>query len=185
MKLRIVGVLRNLLLVWGVFSLLAVLGLGAFISYTLGPGNRDRIDTASINDARFVLNLCGLGQDRIEKVVRSFVSSRSFTGDHLDAYAIKVTHVELAELTGTPVSFHGRWYRGDQLPAVVRDATDFIGGALNDDEIAWFPKLSELKSAGVYIYLSSTYLSDGSPTSVQLVFVRPADNMVFYFSEKT
>jgi len=185
MKLRIHGLLLNLLLVWGVFSLLGVIGLGAFIAYNIGPGNTDRVDTASINDVRFVLNSCGLGRDRIEKVVRSFVSSRSFTGDHLDAYAIKITHVDLAELTAAPTSFHSRWYRGDQLPAVVRDATEFIGSALDGDEIAWFPKLAELRSAEVYVYPLTIYLQDGSPTSVELIFVRPVDNMVFYLSDKT
>jgi len=157
MKLRIASLLRNLLLVWGVFSLLGVIGLGAFVAYNLGPGNTDRIDAASTNDVGFVLNASWLGQDRIEKVVRSFVSSRSFTGDHLDAYAVKITHVDLAELIAAPTSFHSRWYRGDQLPAVVRDATEFIGSALNGDEIAWFPKLSDLRSAEVFVYPLAHY----------------------------
>ncbi len=185
MKLRMASVLRNLLLVWGVFSLLGVIGLGAFFAYNLGPGNTDHVEEASIDDVRFVLNSCGLGQDRIEKVVRSFVSSRSFTGDHLDAYAIKISRVDLAELTAAPISFHSGWYRGDQLPAVVLEATEFISGALNGGEIAWFPKLPELRSAEVYVYPLTIYLQDGSPTSVELIFVRPADNMVFYLSEKT
>jgi len=29
------------------------------------------------------------------------------------------------------------------------------------------------------------YLQDGNPASVELIFVRPADNMVFYLSDKT
>jgi hypothetical protein len=107
---------RWILLVWGGLSLIGLLGFAAFVGYRLGPGNRDRNDSASVHDVRFVLNWCELGDQRIEHVIHSHVSARSFTGDHLDAYAIKISHVDIAELTSKANDFGSRWYRGDQLP---------------------------------------------------------------------
>jgi hypothetical protein len=185
MKARILTTLRNLLLIWGVVSLVATIGIGVFVAFQFGPGNTEQIDTASIHDVRFVLNWCGLGEERIEKVTHSYVSSRSFTGDHLDAYAIKIARLDIAELTATTSETSGQWYRGDQLPPVVNDALVFVGAWLGSDEITWFPKEAELRSKRVYVYPWAIYTHGVRPTAVELIFVRPSDNMVFYFGSKT
>ncbi len=100
-------------MIWGGLSLIGVIGLLGVVVFQLGPGNRDKIDLASAKDVRFVLNSCGLGESRTESVIHSYVSSRSFTGDHLNAYAIKISHVDVTELTSSSEETHGRWYRGD------------------------------------------------------------------------
>ena len=66
---------------------------------------------------------------RIEKVLHSHVSARSLTGDHLDAYAIKISHVDTAELTAKTDDLGGGWYRGDQLPADM-STMSLVGGGL-------------------------------------------------------
>jgi hypothetical protein len=185
MKARILATLRNLLLIWGVVSLAATIGLGAFVVFQFGPGNREQVDTASTHDVRFVLNWCRLGEERIEKVIHSYVSPRSFTGDYLDAYAIKISRLEVSELAATTSETSGRWYRGDQLPPVVNDAIEFFGAWLGSDEIRWFPKEAELRSKNVYVYPWAIYTHEVRPTAVELIFVRPSDNMVFYFGSKT
>jgi hypothetical protein len=185
LKARSFVFFRKLLMVWGAFSLVAALGFGAIFGYQLHAGSKGRTNLASARDVGFVLNWCGLDTDRIEAVVNSYVSARSFTGDHLDAYAIKVARLELAELSVTDNGGAARWYRGDKLPPVVSDAFDFVGSWGSSDEIAWFPKKSELKSENVYVYPVSIYTHGVRPTAAQLVFVRPSDKMVFYFSGKT
>jgi hypothetical protein len=185
MKTRILAVLRKLLIFWGAISLLAVLGFGALIGYQLYAGSKGRANLASVRDVSFVLNWCGLGSDRIDTVVNSYVSAQSFNGDHLDAYAIKVARLELAELSVTDNGGVARWYRGDKLPPVVNDAVEFVGAWGSSDEITWFPKESELRSANIYVYPVSIYTYGVRPTAAQLVFVRPSDKMVFYFGSKT
>src|SRR4051812_11740154 len=113
MSTRIWKVVRGVVFVWGCVSLLGAVVLGAFLAYQIGPGNHTRVDSVSATDVRFVLNWCGLGAERIQKVLHSYVSRRSFTGDHLDAYAIKISHVEIAELTAASREPYNRWYRGD------------------------------------------------------------------------
>lgn len=185
MKTRVVAALRNLLLIWGGFSLLAIVGLGVFFAFQFGPGGKNQVDDASAEDVRFVLNWCGLGGSRIEKVVRSYVSSRSFTGDHLDAYAIKISRVDVAELAAKTGESAGGWYRGDQLPPVVSDAVEFVGAWLGGDEIGWFPKETELRTPNFHVYPRTIFMHGVRPTAVELIFVRSSDNMVFFFGGKT
>ena len=183
MRARILKFVKWGLLVWGGISLVGVVGVAAFLAYQLGPGNRDKTDSASTHDVRFVLNWCGLGDERTERVLHSHVSARSFTGDHLDAYAIKITKVEVAELESKTNDFSGRWYRGDQLPQILDEAVKFVSGWHH--EIPWFPTEAELRSSEFYVYSWSIYCHGVTPSAAELIFVRPSDKMVFYFGGKT
>ncbi len=167
----------------GGLSLVSVIFIASIAAFQLGLGNQTKIDTASPHDIRFVLNWCKLGDQRTERVIHSHVSSRSFTGDHLDAYAIKISRVELAELTKETDDFRGRWYRGDQLPKVLDDAVGFVGGWLH--EIPWFPSEAELRSSEFYVYPWSIYCHGVRPSAVELIYIRPSDRMVFFFGGKT
>ena len=185
MKARILIIARWSLAIWGAISLIGVLIIAGLAAYHLGPGNRAKRDSASAHDVRFVLNWCQLGDQRIEKVLHSHVSARSLTGDYLDAYAIKISHVELAELTKPAHDFDTRWHRGDQLPKVLDDAVAFVGGWLRRDELGWFPTEKQLRSSEFYVYPWSIYCHGVRPTAAELIFIRPSDKMVFYFGAKT
>lgn len=182
MRTRILAIARRCLLIWGALSLVGVVVIAGVAAFQLSPGN-PKTDSASPHDVRFVLNGCGLGDQRIEKVIHSHVSSRSFTGDHLDAYAIKISHIELAEITKETNDFRGRWYRGDQLPKVLDDAVGFAGGWLH--ELPWFPSEAEFRSSEFYVYPWSIYCHGVRPSAAELIFIRPSDRMVFYFGCKT
>jgi len=179
---RILKIGKWILLVWGGLSLIGAVAIVGMIAYRVGVGNRTKTDKKSSHDVRFVLNWCNLGDNRIEKVIHSHVSARSFTGDHLDAYAIKITNVTVEELTANTDEFSGRWYRGDQLPKVLDNAVSFVGGWLH--EIDWFPTEVELRSCEIYIYPWSIYCHGIRPSSAEIIFVRPKDKMVFFFSGK-
>jgi len=176
-------IVKLLLIAWGILCLIGAITLGGFIAYKMGPGNTDSSEIASKQDVRYVLNWCGLGDDRIEKVVHSYISSRSFTGDHLDAHAILITHVAESELKKD--EFGSGWTRCDQVAGVLKDAMEFAEGWLHSDDIAWFPRSEELRSADMYIYPWSIYCHGTRPSAVELIFVRPKDRMVFFISSKT
>ena len=177
-------------MLWGGLSLAGLVAVGALATYMVGPANRARDDSATASDVRFVLNWCGLGDQRIDRVVHSHVSARSLTGDHLDAYAIHLTHVELAELAPRAGDPHAvdpgrRWYRGDQLPRVFDDAVGFAGGWLGAGEIPWFPGEAQLRSSEFYVFPWRVEYHGLTPSAAELIFVRPADRMIFYLSGKT
>ena len=180
---RLLTIGKWLLLAWGGVSLIGAIVIAGFVVYGVGVANRTKTDNASPRDVRFVLNWCNLGDNRIEAVVHSYESARSFTGDHLDAYAIRISHVTVDELTASTDAFRGRWYCGDQLPEVLDDTISFLAGWLH--EIDWFPSEAELRSGDIYVYPWSIRLQGVRPSAMQLIFVRPKDRMVFYFSGKT
>lgn len=168
---------------WGIISAIGAAGVAGLIAYRFIPGNLPKSDFAAPHDVRFVLNWCELGHDRIEEVVHSYRSSRSFTGDHLDAYVIRISHVEIDELKEMD---GGRgWYRCDQVEGVLKDAIEFISGWLHNDGIPWFLTSEEIRSEEIYVYPQGTYFMGTRPISTQLIFVRPRDRMVFYISCKT
>lgn len=183
MRPRVLKIVKWFLLVWGAFSLIGIVGVAAFIAFHMGPGNRTKQDLASPHEVRFVLNWCGLGDERIEQVLHSYVSSRAFNGDHLDAFAIKISRVEVADLTSQTNGAAGRWYRGDQLPQIVDEAVKFVSGW--NSEIPWFPREAELRSAEFYVYSWSIHCHGVTPSAAELIFVRPSDKMVLYFGGKT
>jgi len=181
MSERTVAVLRGAVVAWGALILAIVVSailLGAYHS------GRTRTDAAK-RDAQFVLSRCELGEDRIERVVHAYATPRSFPGSHLEAYAIRISRVDVSELAAAPGSTLRSWYRGDQLPPLVRGALESMRRDVGRDPIAWFPKVEDLGSAGVYVYPWSVATEGVSPSEVDLIFVRPADKMVFYYERKT
>ena len=92
------SVLKWLLIGWGIVCLVGLVVIVGTVCSLIDMGNTAISGAATKQDVRFVLNGCRLGDERIEEVVHSYQSARSFTGDHLDAYAIKISHVNATEL---------------------------------------------------------------------------------------
>lgn len=162
---------------WGIVCFvggISLVGLAVF-------KNTASSKTASKRDVRFVLNWCRLGDDRIEEVVHSYVSARSITGDHLDAHAIRITHVTPSELTKDEYGWG--WTRCDQVEGVLDDALKAAIGWLH--YIPWFPTGEELRSDQMYVYPESIYCQGTRPTAFELIFVRPKDRMIFFISGQT
>ena len=177
---------RNLLswflMIFGGFCLVALLVLAVIVGYRIGPGNRDRIDSASRQEVVHVLNWCGLGAGRFEQVLHSHISARSVSGDHLDAFAIRISEVEISELLAKTNHTTGQWYRGDQLPPLLQETVSFVAGW--QTRLPWFPPEAELRSAGIYAFPWSIYCRGLRPSAAEVIFVRPADKTVFFLGAK-
>ncbi|MCX6935747.1 MAG: hypothetical protein NTZ01_06120 [Verrucomicrobia bacterium] len=171
---------------WGGISLVGVLFLAGFFAYQVGPGNRDKFEQASVKDVRFVLNWCGLGEKRTERVIHSYQSGRSFTGDHFDAYWIKISNLSIKELCPPQSGLgHGGWYRGDQLPKVPDEALQFIMMFPNHREAPWFPTAKEIRSSRYFVQVWFVQYHGDHVTNAQVIIARPDDSMIFYISGKT
>ncbi|MFA6717142.1 MAG: hypothetical protein WC082_01815 [Victivallales bacterium] len=171
-------IIKILLIGWGILCFTGAIVIGCILLYEFTLGNRPRIGNVGAKDVRYVLNWCRLGDNRIKEVIHSYQSSRSFTGDHLDAYAIKISNVSISELTNPD------WCRGDKVEGILNDALTFTG-AWRNQEIPWFPSEKELRSKEIYVYPWSIYYHGTRPTAVRLIFVRPKDCMIFFISVKT
>lgn len=177
MKDKVKRIGKNILAIWGGISLIGIILFLGYLAYSMIIGNKTVENEATKSDVRFVLNWCGLGDQRIEKVTNSYESGRSFTGDYLDAYGIEISNVTLDELKNK-----NGFYRLDSLPQVLNDAVKMTNGW--QYEIPWFPKLEELKQEDVYVYPWSIYCNGITPSGAELIFVIPKDKKVYYIGTK-
>jgi hypothetical protein len=167
---------------WGILCAGIAIVLCIAIAYQFGPGKVSN-RTASEHDVRYVLNWCELGDDRIAEVLHSHISAGSFSGDHLEAHAIRITTIELSELVKNDTG--AGWFRGDEVTGVVNDALEFVEEWIPSEEIPWFITEEELRSSEVYVYPWSIFYHGTKPSAVKLIFVRPKDKTVFYFASKS
>jgi hypothetical protein len=172
---------QRILIIWGGISLMAIILVVGYMIYAMTVGNRTEIDKATKSDVRFVLNWCTLGDNRIEKVINSYVSPTSLTGDHLDEYSIKITHVTNGELEKANI-IQGRWFRCDSLPKTIDDAVKFVGEF--EGETSWFPKEDKLRTKDFYVYPCSMGYHGISAYSAQLIFINPNEKIVYYIDAK-
>jgi hypothetical protein len=179
---RILKISKIALMIWGAISLIGIIIIALLFFYPegLGSGNEIVTDKATKEDVKFILNWCELGDERIEKVLKSSVSPRSFTGDHLDAYSIKISHIDISELKQKEDMRAGQWYRGDSLPKILDDAIEFIGGFQH--ETPWFPTEKNIRTSDYYIYPWSIYCHGVIPRSAQIIIVKPTEKIVYYIS---
>jgi hypothetical protein len=181
-KDRFKKISRLVLMIWGGISLVGTIILIGYFLYSFTLGNKNSIDKATNSDVRYVLNWCNLGDQRIDKIIHSYQSARSFTGDHLDAYAIRITNVTIDELSKSDSLGIGKWYRGDQLPQILDEALTFAGDW--QYEIPWFPKDSTIKTDKFYVYPWSIYCNGIKPSGIELIILKPDEKMIYFISTK-
>jgi len=178
---RLQVIANRLLVGWGILCAGIAIVLGIAIVYQFGPGKVSN-RTASEHDVQYVLNWCELGDERIAEVLHSYISASSFSGDHLEAHAIRVTEIDPSELTQNDSG--AGWFRGDEVTGVLNDALEFVEQWIPSEEMPWFITEQELRSSDVYVYPWSIFYHGTRPTAVKLIFVRPKDKTVFYFAAK-
>jgi hypothetical protein len=172
---------NRILIGWGILCAGIVLVLAIAIAYQFGPG-KSSSKTASSHDVGYIMNWCQLGDDRIEEVLHSYISTSSFSGDHIETHAIKITEINLDELEQNEKGMS--WFRGDEATGVVGDALEFVKQWIPSDDIPWFIPEEELRTPAVYVYPRTIFYHGTTPTAVKLIFVRPEDKTVFYFASK-
>jgi len=111
--------LRVSLEVLGAVALLAVIVFGVSVVYS---GSRDRINQANRKDVAFILNWAGIATDQNYRVVSSYESARSFTGDHLDYFCIELPRFEIADQQ------KGDWHSGPESNPLIAEALQLALG---------------------------------------------------------
>ena len=185
MRTGILKFVKWFLLIWGGLSFTATIALSIYGVYWFRVATLDKIDSASPHDVRYVLDECHLGGKQIERVVHSYIGAHGpLNGGYIDAFAIKISHVDEADFVPKKDHLNEHWYRGDQLPPVLDAAVRLVDQW--HDQFPWLPTKTELRSSDVHVYPVDFYGCCGSvdPTMATLVFVRKTDNMMFYFNDR-
>jgi hypothetical protein len=174
---------KYLLIGWSIVCTASMTLFIALIFCKLTFGNAGSDIPAAKSEVRHLLNWCRLDSERIDAVLHSHVSPRSFSGDHLDAHAVRLTHIDEQELK-LDESEEG-WFRCDQLSGALKDAVDFAAASLPSKEVPWFPSEKELKSQEMRVWSWTIRYHGTRVTDAELIFVRPKDKMLFFISVKT
>ena len=127
------------------------------------------------------MNWCGLGDNRVEKVLHSHVSARSLTGDHLDAYAIKIYRCanridsKKKAAVGTEAI---------SCPRFLTMQSVSVGAWQNSGEIILgFPR-GRNSTSKHFAFLWRPDIPASSLLPSNLILVRPSDNTVFYIDPR-
>ena len=144
-------------------------------------GNAPKHNVKNKQDVRFILNWSRLGEDRIKSVKHSYVSERSLTGDHIDAYAIEITSVSIDELENQK---YIKWMRGDKAEGIFKEAIELASGFVDLDKLTWFSSKEVLLSKKIYMNSWAIMLHGEHVTQAKLIFAVPSENMIYYVSVK-
>jgi hypothetical protein len=168
--------LRVALEIIGAVSLLAVVVLGARIVYS---NSSDRVDKASRKDVAFILNWSGLSPDQDYKIISSYESSRSFTGDHLDYFCIQLPEFKVAE------SAKDEWHDGPEKDPLLADALQLAINDAHQHGGGCIPSLEEASSTAIKLMFTQVLLRSRQATVADITLYDPQKKRLYYVSFKT
>ena len=156
-------------------ALLALLVAGAWLIYR---DMTEHVNAAGAGDASTILKRIDINPDPSKRVIGSYSSERSFTGDHVDAYCIQLSTFELANDTAK------YWHEGPESNPILIDALHW---ALDDAHIhaPCFPTFEQANSKGVMLRFLSADLHDRMATAAEIVLYEPRTKMLYFVSYKT
>ena len=166
--------LRIGLEVLGAAALSAIVVFGISVVYS---GSKDRINKASRKDVAFVLNLAGVPTDQNYRVVSSYESARSFTGDHLDYFCIDLPRFEIADRQKDD------WHSGPESnPLMVEALKLALDGVHQRDNC--IPAVQNANSPAMQIMFPQVVLRNGHATAADIILHDSQTRMLYYVSFK-
>jgi hypothetical protein len=167
--------LRIGLEVLGAAALLAIVVFGISVVYS---GSKDRVNKADRKDVAFILNWAGIPKDQNYRVVSSYESARSFTGDHLDYFCINLPRFEIADQQ------KGDWHSGPESNPLIAEALQL---ALDDahQRGTLCPCSARGKSPAMQMMFPQVLLRNGHATAADIILYDSKQRMLYYVSFKT
>jgi hypothetical protein len=156
----------------GASSLLLSLVGAAWIFHNF---TSERVNRAKPKDALFILNWGGVATNQDFKIIASYESARSFTGDHLDYYCIELPKFEVAEYA------KDQWHDGPENDPVLAEALKL---ALNQ-AAGCLPSVEEANSPAMKILFQSVVIHDRWPTAADVILYEPKSRKLYCVSYKT
>lgn len=182
-RTRIVKILRIGLQIVGALALIGIVVIAIWFFSLLKPGSA-RSDRVTPEKAAFILNWADIGDKaKITKVLHSYQSARSFTGDHVDAYSLQIDHFPEEVIKKDE---HGReyWLKPPLQNSILIEAVNTAAMSAESDNLTWFPSAKELNSKHYYLRFQTVFLHDQYPTSVQLTAYDRINHKIFHADVK-
>lgn len=156
------------------FAIFAAVIVGTFVLLvalmfsSLEPTTIDESDTDYLTLQRFF-------RYPPTELMQSHLLDGSWAGDAEKAFAVRVVGMD-TELLWQQEGV----VRGDRLTPELEDAVDFIGNLLDSGYVPWFPTREEIRRDSHYVYPINIVTQGSYPDSVQMIVMRPFDDMAFF-----
>jgi hypothetical protein len=140
-----------------------------------------KVDFATTNDVQFVFNWGHVPLNQSYRVVHSYRTAASFSGDHLEAYAIQIEAFPEGLLEGRE---RPKWAPGPFT-------NDFCVKALREaevqavsDRLTWFPQADTLNSPAFYVHFEQITLSDDVVYAARVLAYERRSKTLYFISYK-
>ena len=147
------------------------------IAYFLWPPS-DRLNAASRKDVLRVLNRAEISTNQDFKILGSYQSSRSFTGDYFEYYCIALSKFDIAN--------HGEvrlWNDGPEQNQLLVEALDGgVAEALAHGNC--FPSSREANSEAMKMMFSSVFIDGHHPSAAEIFLFDPKNKRLYYVGYK-
>lgn len=177
---------RVVLDVAGALALVALVAFAALTFHDLSrqmQGQKPEVDRMTPEKARFILNWGNLGdRTRIKRVLHSYRSSRSFTGDHVDACSLELDAFPEAVLREPQMQ--RVWSQGPVRERMLKEAVALACSAAATAGLPWFPAAEQVDSDRFYLSFCKIVAHHQSPSAVQLIAYDRKEQLLYYLSFK-
>lgn len=167
--------LRIMLEVIGASSLLLVVVGSAWIFHNT---TSEKVDAAKRNDVLFIFNSSGVASNQDFRILSSYQSRRSMTGDHLDFYCIELARFDIADWAKEA------WHDGPEEDPLLAEALQLGVNDARQHSPCFLP-LQEANSEDIKIAFQSVVLHSRQPTAADIILYAPKTKTLYYVSYKT
>jgi len=167
---------RLILQIVGALSLALFVIAAVVIGWDAYTAMSEHINKATPRDALFILNWGGIPTNQNFKVIGSYQSRRSFTGDHFDYYCIELPKFEVAD------SEKNHWHDGPEENPLLAAALET---AASSPLAPCFPPFEQVNSKAMKIKFESVTLHDGFPEGADIILYDTERRMLYYVSFMT
>ena len=165
---------------------MAIVGgiVGAVLILRTFQPSSARIDHVTADKAMFILHGGEIGnKSKVLHVLHSYQTPRSFTGDHVDAYCLKIDHFP-EEVVRKEASGREVWLRPPIVNPILVEAIKTASMMAHSDNLAWFPSAEMLNSRRYYLSFQTIYAHNQIPTAVRLIAYDREEQNIYYADVK-
>jgi hypothetical protein len=184
MRQRLLKILGIALQIIGALALIGIIAFAVVVVLPWFWLSGPKINHVTPDKAIFVLNWGQIGdKSKIQRVVHSYESPRSFTGDGVDAYCLQIDRFP-EEVLRIDDSGRQGWIKPPINDAILLEALKTATMMAHADNLAWFPSVELLNSNRFYLNFWTIVAHNNMVTTVQLIAYDREERKIYYANAK-
>ena len=184
MRHRLLKILGIGLQIIGALALIGVVAFAVMVFPWFLPSG-PKIDQVTPDKAIFVLNWGQIAdKSKIQRVLHSYESPGSFTGDGVDAYCLQIDRFP-EQVVRKDDSGNEVWLKPPIDDALLVEALKTASMMAHSDNLVWFPAAEALNSSRFYLCFWTIVAHNQMVTTVQLIAYDREERKIYYADVKT